>query len=73
MEIKLGDIIETLIDKETYWGHVDFFMPKGSLGVVCDVDDDGCITIETMENTGLPFALVEYKVGEYKKVDNSGK
>lgn len=37
MEIKLGDIIETLIDKKTYWGDVDFLMPKGSLAVVCDI------------------------------------
>ncbi len=48
-------------------------MPKGSLAVVCDIDDEGWITVETMENTGLLFAIVEYKKGEYKKVDNNGK
>lgn len=68
MEIKMGDIIKTLIEKKTYWGKMDFIVPKGSNGVVCEVYEDGEILIETIQGSGLPFALVEYKKGEYEKV-----
>ncbi len=68
MEIKIGDTIKTLIEKKTYWGKIDFIVPKGTNGIVCEVYDDGEILIETLIDSGLPFALVEYKKGEYEKV-----
>lgn len=69
MEIEMGDVIITLVDKKTYWGDDAFTVPKGSYGLVCETYEDGAVMIETIKGTGLPFGLVEYEKSEYEKVD----
>lgn len=67
MEIKAGDIIRTLVDKEAKWDE-KFIFPKGSRGLVCEVYEDGAILVETEDK--YPFALVSYEKKEYEKVND---
>ena len=69
MEMKMGDYVKTLIDKETHWGSDRFMVPKGTGGLVCEVYEGDAVEIELAEDSGLPFALVLYKKGEYEKVE----
>lgn len=69
MEIKMGDYAKTLIDKPSYWGDVDFIVPKGSKGLVCEVFEDGAILLEMDSLKEIPFALVTFEKGEYEKTD----
>lgn len=70
MEIKVGDIIKTLVDLNSYWGDINFTLTKGSQGVVCEIYDNGTILIETIESKDIPFALVTLNVNEYEKLDD---
>lgn len=65
MEIKMGDNIRTLVDKEPFYGENSINVPKGTIGLVCETYEDGSVLIETPEN--MPFALILYKKGEYEK------
>ena len=65
MEIRMGDNIKTLIDKNVSYGKEHVFIPKETIGLVCEVYKDGSVLIETPDT--LPFALAVYKKGEYKK------
>lgn len=67
MEIKVGDIIRTSVDKETKWNE-KFLFPKGSRGLVCEVYEDGAILVETEDK--YPFALVSCAKGEYEKASD---
>lgn len=68
MEVKIGDVIITLVDKPTCWCGVEFVVPKGTRCLVCEAYDDGCIMIETPNDDNLPFGLADYEEGEYEKV-----
>ena len=70
MEIKVGDIIKTLVDLNSYWGDINFTLTKGSQGVVCEIYENGTILIETIESKDIPFALVTLNANEYKKLDD---
>lgn len=70
MEIKVGDIIKTIVDINSYRGDVDFTLTKGSQGVVCEIYEDGTILIETIESKDIPFALVTLNANEYEKLDD---
>ncbi len=67
MEIKMGDIIKTLVDKEAEWDE-KFIFPKGSRALVCEVYEGDAILVETEDK--YPFALVTYKKGEYEKISD---
>lgn len=69
MEMKMGDYVKTLVDKEARWGDDRFMVPKGTHGLVCEVFEGDAVHIELAEDSGLPFALVTYRKGEYEKVD----
>ena len=68
MEMKMGDYVKTLVDKEARWGDDRFMVPKGTHGLVCEVFEGDAVHIELAEDSGLPFALVTYRKGEYEKV-----
>lgn len=70
MEIKVGDIIKTLVDLNSYWGDINFTLTKGFQGVVCEIYENGTILIETIESKDIPFALVTLNAYEYKKLDD---
>lgn len=65
MEIKMGECIKALINKQTYWGDINFDIPAGTHCVVCETYDYGDVLVETSEP--LPFSLTLYKKGEYEK------
>ena len=67
MEIKVGDIIRTLVDKEAKWDE-KFLFPKGIRGLVCEVYEDGAILVETEDK--YPFALISYAKAEYEKASD---
>lgn len=69
MEMKMGDYVKTLVDKEARWGDDRFMVPKGTHGLVCEVFEGDAVHIELAEDSGLPFALVTYRKGEYEKVE----
>lgn len=63
----MGDNIRTLVDKNAPWGAETIFVPKGTIGLVCEVyKGDEAILVETPDT--MPFALVLYEKGEYEKV-----
>lgn len=66
MEIKMGSNIKTLIDKDVLYGNDSVHIPKETIGLVCEIYEDGSILIETPDS--MPFALVLYKRGEYEKL-----
>lgn len=67
MEIKMGDYIKTLVDKDALYGSEIIHVPGGSIGLVCEVFEGGVLMIETPDS--LPFALVLYEKGEYIRID----
>ena len=67
--MKMGDYVKTLVDKEARWGDDRFMVPKGTHGLVCEVFEGDAVHIELAEDSGLPFALVTYRKGEYEKVE----
>ncbi len=67
MNIKMGDYIKTLIDKDVSWGSEMIHIPSGSIGLVCEVFESDALMIETPDS--VPFALVLYEKGEYIKID----
>ena len=67
MNMKMGDYIKTLIDKDAPWGSETIHVPTGSIGLVCEVFEGDALMIETPDS--LPFALVLYEKGEYVKID----
>lgn len=70
MEIKVGNIIKTLVDLNSYWGDINFTLTKGSQGVICEIYENGTILIETIESKDIPFALVTLNANEYEKLDD---
>ncbi len=70
MEIKVGDIIKTLVDLNSYWGDINFTLTKRISRVVCEIYENGTILIETIESKDIPFALVTLNANEYKKLDD---
>ena len=69
MEMKMGDYVKTLVDKEARWGDDRFMVPKGTGGLVCEVYEGDAVFCEIGGDDGLPFALVLYEKGEYEKVE----
>lgn len=67
MNIKMGNIVKTLVDKRGNWGSTVVFIPKGTLCLVCEVYDNGAISVEAPDS--MPFALVDYEKSEYEKVE----
>ena len=74
MEIKLGTIVVTLVDKE----EVEFvdqhiYLPKGLVGVVCDVAhiSDGWVLVEFNQKEILKSGsgVYDYKLDEIKPYD----
>lgn len=65
MKFKMGDLIKTLIDKEddnSIEGHI--FIPKGSLGHVCEVYSNNCYLIEFGKDIHYPYCLIFYNENE---------
>lgn len=67
INIKIGDYIKTLVDKDASWGKETIHVPSGSIGLVCEVFESDALMIETPDS--IPFALVLYEKGEYVKID----
>ncbi len=67
INMKMGDYIKTLVDKDAEWGSETIHVPSGSIGLVCEVFENDALMIEAPDS--LPFALVLYEKGEYVKID----
>lgn len=66
MEIKMGTIIKTLVDKEETEEGVEFIIPKGTLGVVCDIFGEYCL-IEFSDSEFMPECVTEYSINEFEE------
>ncbi len=49
MNMKMGDYIKTLIDKDAPWGSETIHLPSGSIGLVCEVFE-----VDAFRNTRFP-------------------
>lgn len=68
MEIKVGDLIKTTVEKTTYWGDSgDIIIKHGAVGRVCEIYENGVLCVEFEECEVRTFCLCEYRDGEYVK------
>ena len=71
MEMKMGDLIKTMVEKTTYSGDSgDIIVKKGAVGLVCEIYKDGTLFVEFDENETSTPCFCEYKEGEYVKYKN---
>ncbi len=71
MEIKMGDAIITKVDKNINWGDDTIFVPKGTVGLVCEVYDEGAILAEIGDNKSIPWVFDTFYEGEYEKLNKT--
>lgn len=71
MEIKMSDCIITMIDKTLDWGDKKIFVPKGTIGLACEVYDEGAILVEVGDNVSMPWIFGTFYEGEYTKFDKN--
>lgn len=67
MEIKMGDCIIATIDKTVGWGRERIFIPKGTIGLVCEVYEENAVLAEVGDNKSMPWILATFYEGEYEK------
>ena len=67
MEIKMGDCIIATIDKTVGWGRERIFVPKGTIGLVCEVYEENAVLAEVGDNKNMPWILATFYEGEYEK------
>ena len=67
MGIEMGDCIITTVDKVLDWGDEKIFFPKGTIGLTCEVYEEGAILAEIGDNVSKPWILGTFYAGEYEK------
>ena len=71
MEIKMGMMVETLVDLNDANGYDNqVFIPKGTTGLVCDTEDldKGIVLVEVWGN-GIPekaWGVYSYRIDDLK-------
>lgn len=65
--ITIGECIITTIDKTVDWGREKIFIPKGTIGLVCETYEKGTILVEIGDNKNIPWILATLYDGEYEK------
>ena len=71
MEMKMGDLIKTTVEKTTYSGNKgDIIIKVGAVGLVCEIYEDGILFVEFDEDEVGTYCFCEYKTGEYEKYND---
>lgn len=63
MKIKMGDCIITTVDKILDWGDEKIFVPKGTIGLTCEVYNEGVILAEVGDDVSMPWIFGTFYEG----------
>ncbi len=71
MEIKMGDRIITMVDKTANWGRRKDFIPKGTVGLTCEIYEEGAILVGVGDGKSTPWIFDTFYECEYDKLSKN--